>query len=227
MTVSNKTKKFISGLLIILILLPSVLLSFPKTGYAVWGAGDVGTNPIGDFSTSSIAASSLELLATSLKDLALKYQDQAQKILQELAKAVAKKVLAEMTKSTINWINSDFHGSPLFLTNPQSFFGDIAKSQLKNIVNTYGYNNLLYPFGKQFALDAINLYKTTQENNATYTLSNVMNSAQLNSYRNDFSYGGWNGFLTNTQYPQNNVLGFQMIATQQLAITLPVPFTFY
>jgi hypothetical protein len=122
-----------------------------------------------------------------------------------------------MTQATINWINSDFHGSPLFLTNPQSFFNDIAKSELKTIVNTYGYNDLLYPFGKQFALNAINSYKSQLADNAAYTLSNVMNSAQLTRYRNDFNYGGWNGFLTNTQYPQNNYLGFNMMATEQLA----------
>lgn len=220
MTVNTKTKKIISGLLIILILLPAVLLSFPKKGYAIWGAGDVGTNPVGDVSSAGTMTAALETAASTAEELALKLEDVAIAVGKELLKAVAKRVLAEITKSTINWINSGFHGAPLFLENPQSFFTDIAKSELKTIVDTYGYNSLLYPFGKQFALNAINSYKTQTATNAQYTLSNVMNSAQLVRYRNDFNYGGWNGFLINTQYPQNNYLGFNMIATEELARNL-------
>jgi len=220
MIVKNKTKKNISGLLIILILLPSILLSFPKTGYAIWGEGDTSIDPLVDASSAGTMAATLETAATEASSLAQQLEDAAIAVGKELLKAVAKRVLAEITKSTINWINGGFHGAPLFLENPQSFFNDVAKSELKTIVNTYGYNSLLYPFGKQFALNAINAYKYQTAINAQYSLSNVMNSAQLVRYRNDFNYGGWNAFLINTQYPQNNVLGFNMMATEELARNL-------
>ncbi len=217
MTVKNKTKKFISGLFVVLILLPAVLFSFPKKGYALWGAGDVGTNPVGDASSAITAVETTGIAVSEASQLALKLKDVAIEVGKQLLKAVAKRVLAEMTKSIINWINSGFHGSPLFLENPQSFFNDIAKSELKTIVDMFGYDLLRYPFGKQFALNAINSYKSQLATNAQYTLSTVMNSAQLRLYQNNFNYGGWNGFLINTQYPQNNYLGFNMLATEYLA----------
>lgn len=217
MTVKNKTKKLISSLFIVLILLPAVLFSFPKKGHALWGAGDVGTNPIGDASSGASAVSNASTAASSASELALKLKDVAIYVGEQLLKAAAKRVLAEMTKSIINWINDGFHGSPLFLENPQSFFNDIAKSELKTMVDMFGYDALRYPFGKQFALNAINSYKSQLATNAQYTLSTVMNSAQLSLYQNNFNYGGWNGFLINTQYPQNNYLGFQMLATEELA----------
>jgi hypothetical protein len=38
-----------------------------------------------------------------------------------------------------------------------------------------------------------------------------------NSFANDFSVGGWNGYLALTQRDQNNPLGFTMLASQKLA----------
>ena len=220
MTAKNKTKKLISSLLIILILLPAVLLSFPKKGYAIWGIGDAPvdatSNIAGATSNGTTAGATTNIAATQNASLSLQLKDVAIAVGKEVLKAVAKRLLAEMTKATVNWINSGFHGEPLFLKNPQSFFSDIAKSELQTIVDTFGYNELLYPFGRQFALNAITSYKNQLNYNAQYSLSTVMNSAQIRLMQN-FSYGGWNGFLINTQYPQNNYLGFNMIATEALA----------
>ncbi|MFA6257619.1 MAG: hypothetical protein WC671_01240 [Candidatus Paceibacterota bacterium] len=195
----NKTIKFISILLIISIITPAVLFSRPKQTEAVAPAPGPGV-PVMDFLSESF-------------DI----KNWAEYIGNQLLKMAAKRILAKMTQATINWINSDFHGSPLFLENPDSFFRDIAKSELKNVVNTFGYDSLLYPFGKQFALSAINSYKSKLSDNMGYTLSKVMNSAQAENYRNNFNAGGWNGFLINTQYPQNNYLGSQMQMTDVLA----------
>ncbi|MFA6177764.1 MAG: hypothetical protein WC694_02625 [Candidatus Paceibacterota bacterium] len=196
----NKTVKFISALLIISIITPTILFSIPRQVRAA--VVPVGV-PVNDYLTE-----------------AWTFKDWAKRIGEQLLKTIAKQLLAKMTQSTINWINSDFHGSPLFLENPTSFFNDIAKSELKNVVNTFGYDSLLYPFGKQFALNAINSYKSQLSNNMGYTLSKVMNGAQAESYRNNFNVGGWNGFLINTQYPQNNYIGSQMQMTDYLALQL-------
>ena len=138
MIVKNKTKKIISSLLIVLILLPSVLLSFPKKGYAIWGAGDVSEDPVVAGTSAASAVADEGILADEAAQLGLKLKDVAIAVGKELLKAVAKRLLAEMTKATVNWIHSGFHGTPLFLENPQSFFNDVAKSELKTIVNTYG-----------------------------------------------------------------------------------------
>ena len=127
-------------------------------------------------------------------------------------------MLQQMTKSVVNWINTGNWGNPLFVTNPQSFFKDIAKSEIKNIVSIFGYDSRRFPFGKDFALNLINSYKTQLATNAEYTLNKaITDPVLLRAYQNDFNVGGWNGFLVNTQYPQNNYIGFNMIATEQIA----------
>lgn len=221
MTAKNKTTKFISALLIILIIMPSILLSMPKKVSAIWGVADIsfdapvlaqGTVTAG--ATTSSAASQFSLLGLKLKDVAIWMG-------QQLLMQVAKKFLAEMTQATINWINSDFHGSPLFIENPGSFFKDIGKYAVRTLVDMIGYDTFRFPFGKQTALNVINSYKSQLATNAQYTLSKVINDPDLLiKYRNDFNYGGWNGFLVNTQYPQNNYLGFNMMIQQNLASQL-------
>lgn len=156
--------------------------------------------------------------ASTLSNTGLHVADIAKAVAQQLVSAGERQLLAQMTQDMVNWINTGFHGSPLFVQNPDSFFRDIGKLEIKNIVDRYGYDSNLYPFGKSFALNVINSYKNTAANDAAYSLSKVINDPNLlNNYRNNFNTGGWNGFLINTQYPQNNYLGFQMLATDELA----------
>jgi hypothetical protein len=139
----------------------------------------------------------------------------AQKILKAVIIQLGHVMLQRITQSTVNWINSGFHGSPLFVQNPSQFFGDIGKYEIMNLVNMTGYNSSNYPFGKAWSLNIINQYKNASNNNMQYSLSKVMNDPTL--YMNNFNTGGWNMFLINTQYPQNNYMGYNMLATQDLA----------
>lgn len=209
-----KVQKFISSILIILVILPAVLFSKPKQVEAQTATTDflnAALKVIGNLFTG--AGSGAQITETSYT-----IKQWAEIIVKQVLQAAARKVLQEVTKSTVNWINSGFHGSPLFLENPKSFFNDIAKSELKNMVDTFGYDRVKFPFGRDFALNTIATYKNTLENNTSYTLSNVIkDTTVLHNYQNDFNFGGWNGFLINTQYPQNNYLGFQMTATEELA----------
>lgn len=207
-----KVQKFISSILIILVILPAVLFSRPKPAEAqVTDFLNAALKVIGNLFTG--AGSGAQITETSYT-----IKQWAEIIVKQVLQAAARKVLQEVTKSTVNWINSGFHGSPLFLENPKSFFNDIAKSELKNMVDTFGYDRVKFPFGRDFALNTIATYKNTLENNTSYTLSNVIkDTTVLHNYQNDFNFGGWNGFLINTQYPQNNYLGFQMTATEELA----------
>lgn len=215
---NKKTQKIISFLLIISILAPTVLFSKPKQTSAVFGVSDIVFDiPQTILKSIGNAFQGTTSVAT-VTDTALSVKDWAMEIVKQLLMAVARRALQEVTKSTINWINGGFHGSPLFLENPQSFFEDIAKSEVKNLVDAIGYDTFRFPFGKQTALGVIDSYKRQFETNAQYSLSKVINDpVLLAQYRNDFNYGGWNGFLINTQYPQNNYLGFQMMVQENLA----------
>ncbi len=131
---------------------------------------------------------------------------------------VGRILLNRLNQSVTKWIASGFHGNPFYLENSKSFFKDIVKYEVKNIVDTYAYNRDKFPFGRSFALNTISAYQRNLEDNTAYTLSRVINDPVfLENYRNDFNVGGWDGFFINTQYPQNNYIGFQMLATEELA----------
>lgn len=222
-----KNKNLISSILLIATIVPTILFSIPKKANAIWGIFDTsagidaptnvatgiaqtGTGATTAGATGATAGSSGTTAGLTLKQVATKAWE-------ELKKAVARRLVQEMTKSIVNWINSGYHGSPLFLDNPESFFKDILKSEVKNVINMFGYDSAKFPFGRDFALNLMSSYKQTLENNASYSLSTVMSPVEASNYRNNFNYGGWNAFLVNTQYPQNNYIGFQMMATEEIA----------
>ena len=218
MTFKNKTiQKLISSTIVLSMFVPAlVLFSQPKKAEAI---------PVFDIPHTAISAINSVFSGTTAVNTttstAFSIKNAAQEITKQILMTVARRLLKEMTKSTVNWINSGFHGSPLFLENSKSFFRDIAKSEVKNFVNQIGYDSLRFPFGKQTALNVIDSYKRKALENEQYTLSKVINDPYLlNRYRNDFNVGGWNGFLINTQYPQNNYLGYQLLATDRLAQAL-------
>jgi len=217
MTPNSKITKLISGLLIFAMIMPAVLLSQPKKTEAQWTVWDPG-NYVPNWMQQVWGGITSKATALSAYFDSHKF---ARWIMEQVLKRIAKAILARMTQAVINWINSDFHGSPLFIQNPESFFRDIAKSEIRNIVDMIGYDSLRFPFGSQTALNVINSYKRQLDENAAYTLSKVINDPDLLvRYRNDFNYGGWNGFLINTQYPQNNYIGFQSTIMSELASRL-------
>ncbi len=217
---NKKSQKFISSLLVIAILLPSLIVfSMPKKAEAFTFtdlpafAQRIATNIQKAFSN----VKDIFIASSTGGTFAIKVKEFAKALLREIAMVIARKALQEMTKSTVNWINAGFHGSPLFLENPSSFFEDITKSQIKAVVNKYGYDSVRYPFGKDFSINIIKSYNSSTEETTVHTLSKVIQDpATLYNYQNNFNTGGWNAFFINNLYPQNNYLGFQMLATEQL-----------
>ncbi len=209
---NQKIQKTISALMIIAILVPSfAILSAPKKTEA---AGFPVFDVIGDGFTGTTAASTTVNTAISVKNV-------LKEVANQLLMAVARKALASMTKSTVAWINNGFHGAPLFVQNPDSFFKDITKFEIKDLISIVGYDSIRFPFGKQFALNTIDAYKSQLDINAAYSLSTVVNDPMLlTNYRTNFGVGGWTGFMLNTQYPQNNFIGSQIQLNNELALRL-------
>ncbi len=220
---NKKLQSLISSILIIAVLVPSLIaFTAPKKAEAGWPVFDWlggALKVVGNLFANSTAVSSGTTASYAIKDW-------AQLILKLALQAIAQKALQEITRSTVNWINGGFHGSPLFLENSGSFFKDIVKSEVKTTIDQYGYDRRKFPFGKDFALNTINSYRSSSNptSNTQYTLSTVITDPTvLSNFQNNFNVGGWNGFLINTQYPQNNYLGFQMLANEQLAQKIANP----
>jgi hypothetical protein len=161
-----------------------------------------------------------------------------------LAYTLAKNQLTSMTRETINWINTGFNGDPLYVQNITSLTNSIERNVLETGVQELA--NGAFPFGRDFARSAINSYNTggigsnanKNLNNLTSDLSAFITDKDsygigtygpepktalqreqdaLNTFSNDFSSGGWDGYLALTQRDQNNPLGFTMTASQYLA----------
>ena len=124
---NQKIKKVITAA--ILIALISTPLLMPKKMEA---AGWPVIDAIGNALKSLILVKETTQTAIATKNV-------LKEVLKQVARAAAKRLLAELTKSTVNWINSGFHGSPLFLEDPDSFFEDITKREIRTLVDIFGY----------------------------------------------------------------------------------------
>jgi hypothetical protein len=212
MFTNKKNQQIIATLIIIALIVPTILFSRPKKAEAQF------VDPVNSIWEGIQSVFNFINTTSTVTDTGLSLKEYAREIARIFLQRLAKKFLEQTTTSTINWINTGFHGRPLFVENPESFFKDIAKSEIRGLVDTIGYNSLYFPFGRQTALQTIDAYKAQFESNAQYSLSKVINDPQLLiSYRNNFNIGGWNGFLINTQYPQNNYVGFQIMINDEKA----------
>ncbi len=140
--------------------------------------------------------------------------------LKSIGRAVIKILLQKLTTDTVNWINSGYEGSPLFVQNPGAFFKDIEKEQLIKFTSEIN-DSVLYPFGKDFIKNAALSLNNKFENNARYTLNDVIRSTNpeysATSFNDDFSKGGWAAWDSLTQNPANNPLGFSIMSSNELA----------
>jgi hypothetical protein len=139
-----------------------------------------------------------------------------------IAVALARAQLEKITRSTLNWVGSGFKGNPLFVQNIDSFMNGITQTILNKETKFFGdpLNRGLYPYGQTYAQSEVNAYRS-QNNFDSSVRQNLTNylvpGATPQSFANDFSQGGWNGWLALTQNPQNNPLGFTMVVSQHTA----------
>ena len=107
---NHKIQKIISSLIVVLMFAPALLFfSVPKEADAFWGGFII------DFFAPGIAGSTAAGAGANVTTVALSYKQLAKEIGKEILRNIAKRALQAMTKSTLNWINSGFHGAPLFL----------------------------------------------------------------------------------------------------------------
>ena len=133
-----------------------------------------------------------------------------------IAGFIAKQLLAAMTASIVNWINSGFHGDPTFISDPGAFFLDVANE----ITGKFMRDTALAPFCDAFKPQILIALAQTQtyRQRAKCTLLDAVGNVE--GFFNDFSQGGWAGWLTMTQQPQNNPFGAYLIALDERSTRL-------
>ncbi len=143
--------------------------------------------------------------------------------LKSVGRLVTKMLLQKITVSTVEWINNGFEGKPLFLQDPGKFFGDIAKNEFLQFKLEID-DPTLYPFGRNFLKSRVLGLNRTFSENARYSLNELIKETTPQydsfSFSTNFSYGGWAAWNALTQVPANNPIGFNMIASTELAVRL-------
>lgn len=135
--------------------------------------------------------------------------------IKKVARAASQTVLRQITRDTVTWINTGFNGQPLFIRNTGSFFRSIRDREISGLATTFSDRNR-YPFGESFIRGYVRSIQTGLERNAQYSLNQALGGYTSQQFYRNFTNGGWNGWLAATQLPQNNRLGFGIMASEEL-----------
>jgi len=142
-------------------------------------------------------------------------------IIKPLVKALVKQLIHQFLMSIVDWINDGFNGSgPRFVSDPASFFADIADKAIGQVVMGTDLNFLCSPFALDVRLAlGLNYWSGGFRDRITCTLSdiinNTMNAADRTAYRNS-----WQSWLDLTTQPQNNPYGAYALAKSQIEIRI-------
>lgn len=159
-----------------------------------------------------------------------------------IAYTLAKNQLTSMTRYAMNWVNSGFSGDPMYVQNVTSFINSIENEVIMPNLETMLDSNNAYPYGYAFTRSVINNYNygsglRSGANNLIGSLTSDLGAFMTdpNSYfsdssltkleqskraviafENDFSLGGWDGWLALTQRDANNPIGFAIMASKEI-----------
>lgn len=137
--------------------------------------------------------------------------------------AAAKTALAALTQTTINYINSGFEGNPYFARHENSLLASIGNQEVYSFVSELN-NPEKYPFGPEIAQSIATIHgcEDPTDNGACFRDTAVFTLAEdigenWEDFGDDFSVGGWEGWLSTTQNPYNNPIGFNFEASKEIS----------
>jgi hypothetical protein len=128
---------------------------------------------------------------------------------------LANMVLERIAASTVNWINNGFKGSPAFITDPDRYFKNLADGIAGQVI--YNHPDLKFmcaPFKLQVQMALARTYSAPPRQ-FQCTLTGVVGN--WDNFMNDFSSGGWDGFLEVTQKNENNPVGLYLNLSGELS----------
>ncbi len=127
-------------------------------------------------------------------------------------------VIKKITSQTVNWINSGFKGNPAYVTDPGQFFLNVADQTAANFISkNAALNQLCSPFKAQVRIALVKNYLSSSSSygeNYSCTLGAIKDNFE--EFTQDFSKGGWEGWLEVSQNDQNNPYGAYMQAKSSM-----------
>lgn len=200
-----------------------------------------------DACLEKVASTDKDLLLQMQKDAEeKKAENLEEQCFNGIAITLAKNQLTSMTRSVMNWANTGYGGNPFFIQNMGVFTGNIEKNILNDSIYQLN-NGGAYPYGSDFSKSLIRSFDHTGLGSSSYNLFEDITSdlsyfltdkdsyiSSTNSdgsektplqisqeandrFANDFSVGGWDGWLALTQRDANNPLGFTIRSSQYIA----------
>ncbi len=216
---SNYFKKITASLLILTIIAGTT--GIPRMAEAQLATVEVNSTP----SLFQQIAQTLSSATSAFATYSLEFKAF---VLDTLATTLAKQLIRSLTASVVNWINSGFEGSPSFVTNPGSFFLDVADQITGAFLAKAGgpLTELCSPFSIDIRIALAFKYHPNIQKKYTCTLGaiiknskNAVQGASINGFTaGDFRQGGWPAFVSLTTQPQNNVYGAYFEADSELSL---------
>jgi hypothetical protein len=207
-TLFGRTKKYITGILILAVIIPSVYFSFPEKTEAFWITwnipGSVALPPTYATGAATGVSAANNTVQTTLQGA----QFSNTFALQPIAMMLAKIIIQDITASTVKWINSGFNGNPAFVQNPEQFFlnvGDQTAATYLSTTNSHFLNDICTPFSAKIRLALVQNYLATKTPNKCTIQSIVKNWTNFGT--NFYDNGGWDGWFSMTQNDSNNPIG--------------------
>jgi hypothetical protein len=127
---------------------------------------------------------------------------------------IARMMLAEMTQSIVQWINSGFEGKPAFLSNPDKFFSDVGDRIAGDFILGTELAFLCKPFQAQIQIALSYQYSAKFVDRAQCRLSEVLGN--VDDAFNDLGKSGWSGWMAMTMNTNNNPYGSFLDASSEL-----------
>ena len=197
--------------------------SYSSVITAVMGCSGAGEK-ISSLLSSIFEGESSDQISGGVKttDEKTKEQSKKEKCWDAIGYAAAKTALAALTQTTINYINSGFEGNPYFALHENSLLASIGNQEVYSFVSELN-NPEKYPFGPEIAQSIATTYdcKDPLDNGACFRDTAVFTLAEdigenWKDFGDDFSVGGWEGWLSTTQNPYNNPIGFNFEASKEI-----------
>lgn len=215
---NNFYKKYLIGLIIISFVFSNAFFAFPKKAGAQFGVFldpsnlvqntiSAVANPVTAAATPISAGANVANTAISSSMWAKEY------LLDPIAWAIVNQIIHQISKSTVNWINTGFKGSPTFVTNPGDLLKDAADQASGIFFEELGLTKLCQPF--RVRLELALRTKSPFEERMRCTLSRVISN--IENFEKNFAAGGWAGWIAITTQPQNNIYDAYLESSSELA----------
>ena len=124
-----------------------------------------------------------------------------------------KTIINEMTSGVLDWINSGFDGEPAFVVNETEFISRVSTQIFGDIYNETLTKYDLAPFVGVLTNSLITEYSEGYSDKK-YTLDQDVEDVDA-FLAGDFSKGGWSGWYSLTQKPENNIFGARQQTKQE------------